>query len=141
MSNNTILPELAPKLAALLRGSLQTTGALMRISEEQGYCYCIEGVICELYRLETGCGEWVDEVEDGSAPNNAGSFRLGFKDHWDAAPLEVIQWATGSTITAVEFDVGNCPSRSFLPLRRAIELNDAGWDFNDFANALTENES
>lgn len=60
-----------------------------KYSLRHGNCYCVLGVLCDLYRIETGQGEWVlsdDNPEDYR-------FVLGsFESLVDAPPL-VTQWA------------------------------------------------
>ncbi len=61
-------------VAALRSGEFQQTKGVLRSPE--GYC-CL-GVACEVYRRETGAGEWDDSNQ--------------FQGHGDVPPIEVQRW-------------------------------------------------
>jgi hypothetical protein len=60
----------------------QTTGAL-RLHD----CFCISGLACEVYRQDTGKGEWLLPYEDGILP-----FKVGHDRGWICAPEEVLDY-------------------------------------------------
>jgi hypothetical protein len=87
-------PEIQTKWLAALRGGeyQQSHGALKRISDDGSEQYCPLGILCELYRAETGAGEWVDGCTAWRS-GNVLDFKVG-KGVSDAGvhPL-VAEWA------------------------------------------------
>ena len=53
--------ENATKWVAALKSNEFEQGRF-RLRRQDTECYCVMGVACELYRRETGRGEWVDEM-------------------------------------------------------------------------------
>ena len=104
----------------------QGKGALRRDGK-----FCCLGVLCDVYRKETGDGMWVDGYGNGNS-FNTGYFNTGYGGHFVAfPPLEVYNWLGIDYI-----DIGNIQD----PLRRSIdpiEANDTfGWTFDQIADAL-----
>lgn len=119
---HNLKPEVAKKLRRmLLSGKFKKTRNELRSGTS---CrMCVEGVICELFRLETGRGEW----------SANGSFAVDGYERGGGVPPPVLKWADG------EHD------RLTIEDRPLTELNDgedcAGntfrpWSFAKFADAL-----
>ena len=72
-------------LEALRSGKYDQTFSRLRRMEadEDPEGFCCLGVLCDIFRKETGCGEWTDE----------GAFVLGGEKEVGAPPWEVAQWA------------------------------------------------
>lgn len=132
MNETTLKDDVAAKLADLLGDLQQHAGELRR-----GDCYCIEGALCELYRRETGHGQWI--LTSRSGFDSVYSFQDGDGRglHEDTAPSRVNEWA--------------CRAAQFGPSRGSLErdgyyvdlldLNDgsgreAPWSFADFQKVL-----
>lgn len=107
--------------AALRSGAFKQGHYRLRSLEDR---FCCLGVLCELYRLETGRGEWVngtfiDETGDSSQ---------------FAIPAGVRAWAGVTyeldlTLTRDEVGLGGGHH-----LANAIALNDAGRSFREIAD-------
>ena len=86
-------PDVAVKFAALLRSGRipQTFFTLAEMRADGMICCCAEGVLCELYKNETGNGAW------GGAPYVGSSTSLQFKvdgaRSTTRAPDAVRRWA------------------------------------------------
>lgn len=84
---HNLKPEVAAKLCALLPTLKQTTR-----DGKRGECYCFEGAICELYRRETGEGQWIPVPDDA---DDAEQFAVGDKDSSCVGDLPAVaEWAT-----------------------------------------------
>lgn len=55
--------EIQEKYVTLLRSKVYTQGA--QVMKNNSGCYCALGVLCELYRKETGHGEWKPGGDEG----------------------------------------------------------------------------
>lgn len=92
-------------------------------------CFCVVGVLCELFRRETGRGEWRYSEENGVF-----YFKVGEDCFGSAAPSEVSRWAqvpVGLWTTNVKGDFGR--------EMELWELNDSlGYDFLQLANVIEE---
>ena len=53
-------------------------------------CFCVMGLICDLYRQETGRGEWVADPDR----TDRYLFRLDNEDWHSGAPQPVLDWAS-----------------------------------------------
>lgn len=79
-------PEVAAKVVTALRsGQYQQTTGLLRAKG----CFCIGGVICDLYREETGALRW-DEFDGCAIRNGNGRWVGAFKE---ILPGHVKTWA------------------------------------------------
>jgi hypothetical protein len=110
----------ADLLVATLRSGefSQTKGAL---KNNKGFC-CL-GVACELYRRETGNGNW---LTDG----NEDLYVVGKESERGALPKSVQNWLgtrSANPSTSV--------TREDFPLSLA-ELNDDGWSFEKIADLI-----
>lgn len=131
---HNLKPDVAAKLVALLRTpefkDHQTMGYLRR-----GDCYCILGVICELYRRETGVGGWTPEVSAHEVVLSKNVRVFCTPGNLDGAigmlPEEVVVWAT---------EDGRIPRVQFIDRswRGFDDANDAGLTFEEFAKALAD---
>lgn len=70
-----------------LRGGEYTQGR-MQLRKDSTYC-CL-GVLCDLYRKETGQGQWAE-----------GGFNLGEERSYSYLPGEVVNWSGMKSITGV----------------------------------------
>src|SRR5690242_10707227 len=75
--------------AALVSGEYTQGHGALRINDT----YCMMGVLCDLYRKDTGCGEWVPDVIPGGE-HKYYSFRDAFGEENAAFPPDgVALWA------------------------------------------------
>lgn len=71
---------------ALESGEFRQETEVLRADYGEGYGYCCLGVLCEVYRRETGDGEWDDLIFKGD----------GYASEC-ALPVPVAEWAGIST--------------------------------------------
>lgn len=144
---HNIKPGLVPELVELLRTSKQTCKVLR---DKEGSCYCVEGLLCELYRRHhPDSSGWFDSLFRVRVvlPDGRGGYRESGAG-W--CPPSVIEWATTnnrhpSIITDYPGEpdpialwrlndgmvlerVGQSDTLSFYP----------AWSFEDFIKALQE---
>lgn len=120
-------------IAALLSGRYQQAQGALR----NGDAFCCLGVACDVYRVETGQGEWLEPVRrngDRGSPFRTGSTRDALEDA--AMPRPVAGWFLGDPD---EYDplveIAEEGESRILPLS---ELNDAGTTFTEIARYLEE---
>lgn len=111
-------------LGALRSGHFnQCNGQLHRVREDEDPSFCCLGVLCDLYRQETGKGLWVGEVFYVVIP--------GWNDIDECfLPLAVQKWAGLDE-----------PDPSFVEDDGDITLsflNDNGRSFNDIADVIEQ---
>lgn len=107
--NHNIKPEIAQKLCALLPTLQQCKWRLRK-----GDCFCFEGALCELYRRETGRGNWCGHAFDLDGRMNSTSL-----------PPAVKAWATKDADTA-----------RFYGATASIVNDEDGWSFAAFVKEL-----
>lgn len=110
-------------VAALRSGDFdQTTGVL---HDEAGYC-CL-GVACELYRRETGQGEWESEVDEGFHRDT-----LRFLGEPSTLPNKVREWL------GLTDESGNFVSEGLdvFGYDALVAANDAGEPFDAIARII-----
>lgn len=117
---HNILPEVAPKIAKVLRESTQCEG---RLSTQEG-CYCALGAICEAYRREfPDRAKWVTAKLSGAPVFVLSDLINPIATY---APSEVLAWAIGDDRHTVMLD--NAPIE---------ERNDDGdFSFDELAELL-----
>lgn len=115
-NKTNIRPAVALKLAALLEsGKISKAIGYLRFDQDGKKCMCLEGAICELYRITQKKGRWVrshayaESVWEFTVGKNKDAVRFG-------APDEVKKWATGG-------DRDSCGIR--LDGKPLIRLNDS----------------
>lgn len=121
--------RVAKKWATALRGdefpqciaALKTFGA-----EPEEDSYCALGVLCELYRRETGDGDWL-MVRGGLGP--CGPMLTGlFHGASCSLPKAVMEWAEVSD------------ARGLAGAKSIATLNDSGLDFKAIAKFVEANK-
>ncbi len=115
--------EVKAKWLAALRGELEESPGkpfeqgMRELSN--GYTYCCLGVLCELYRRETGEGSWVDDSTrwflDGGGRSSGASL-----------PRGVVSWA----------GLGELDSDPEVATGRLSSLNDSGSTFVEIADLI-----
>ena len=81
--------------------------------------YCCLGVLCDLYKKQTGNGRWIESSENivAFAPNNDSP-----TNYIEALPYSVVRWA------------GLTQSDPLIGIYRATNLNDVeSWTFAEIA--------
>ena len=116
--NHNILPDIVPKIIAVLDESIQCSYSLSRCTG----CYCFLGAICEAFiRDHPGKYRWEPDI-DGRALFDV-EYGVRYRG---CAPVEIREWATGKRHTEIYVDD-----------RLADGLNDAaGWSFEKFKSVL-----
>jgi hypothetical protein len=127
-------PEVKAKwLSALRSGNFKQTREKLTANNRQSYC-CL-GVLCELYRQETGNGRWkVNENYDGNYDNNKYAF-LGADC---MPPDEVIKWAGLPADSQNDVPVGERPRKwgHGVETVTIAGLNDDGKSFAEIADII-----
>ena len=109
-------------LAALRSGDYQQTTDVLRTVEPDGaFSYCCLGVLCDLYRIESG-GEWAgNDFVDGAGSINSGGTLTANVRTWAGARVDQIDLSTDDDYDDV-----------------LAELNDNDWSFRDIADLIEE---
>jgi len=105
-------------IAALRSGKFKQTRGFLRREDK----FCCLGVACEVYRRETGLGEW-SENKAASVP-----FCQAFLGQGTVLPSEVKEWL-GLALSFGQFE--NAGSEDAL-----IDINDAGESFEVIADII-----
>ncbi len=106
---------------ALLSGRYEKCKGAMRSTRNR---FCVEGVLCDLYKQETGKGEWSHVPEQWPLKREVVSFVTGDdKVYGYGIPPEVSKWAGSTYSKSLGMDL--------------IALNDiVGLNFGDLAETV-----
>lgn len=131
-------------VAALRSGNFpQGKEQLLTGTVEQG-SYCCLGVLCELYRRDTGNGEW---TTDGPREENYFEVEEGDRS-WSSLPVGVARWAGFvNELDAIPLGAQDPQVRQEIKLPGDLirtepialaNLNDSGTPFDEIADLIEE---
>lgn len=124
-------------VAALRSGKYRQSKSNLKykkVNQEPGHC-CL-GVLCDLYKQETGNGEWIErpmETSEGQVVNYIfrATDETGFHEAIDYPPPPVLKWAELNEKNPV------VQIQNQLFKQSLADLNDSGkYDFNQIADMI-----
>ena len=100
-----------------------------------GERYCCLGVLCEVYKEQTGIGEW--KKSENLSGISCLRFVGDYSSEWAELPIEVLEWAEFSVKDSnptLRFIDDSDEDNSYTEEENLASLNDyGGYNFNDIA--------
>ncbi len=113
----------------LRSGKYKQAKKALRIGPLTDRCLCVEGLMCEMFRQDTGKGEWISRDWHGDYLFSLRGNSLA--DAYETAPPEVYDHF-GLPVPE------ECTSRAYDGVYELNQLNDKGYSFPKIADVLEE---